>query len=69
MAKLVWAFNLSPDSPDSEIDDSVETGYFGGFLICPKEFPLKIEIRSNAHAAVVEREMEDVTPFLATFKE
>ena len=66
MAKLVWAFELTPAG---EIDDSVETGYFGGFLICPKEFPLDIKVRSEAHAAVIEREMEDVRPFLAKFKE
>lgn len=66
MAKLVWAFELTPAG---EIDDSVETGYFGGFLICPKKFPLDIKVRSEAHAAVIEREMEDVRPFLAQFKE
>lgn len=66
MAKLVWAFDLIPCG---EIDDSVATGYIGGFLICPKEFPLDVKVRSEKHAAVIEREMDEVRPFLAKFKE
>ena len=66
MAKLVWTFDLTPAG---EIDDSVDTGYFGGFLICPKEFPLNMKSRSTEHARVIERELEEVKPFLARFKE
>ena len=65
MAKLVWTFDFAPG--EGEIDDSVETGYFGGFLMCPKQFPLKITPRSDAHAKVVEKEFEGVKPFLEKF--
>lgn len=67
MAKLVWAFDLRPG--EGEIDDSVDTGYIEGFLICPKQFPLRITPRSDQHAAVIEQELRNVTPFLQRFGE
>ena len=62
MAKPVWTFDFAPG--EGEIDDSVSTGYFGGFLIAPKQFPLQITPRSDAHAAVIKQEMRNVQPFL-----
>lgn len=66
MAKLVWAFSFTAPS-NTKVDDSVETGYVGGFLICPKVFPLDIVVRSKEHAEVIERELKEVQPFLDTF--
>lgn len=65
MAKLVWAFDFTPG--EGKIDTTIETGFFGGFLICPKEFPLLIKSRSEVHAAVIEKELEDIQPFLDRF--
>lgn len=67
MAKLVWAFDFIPAGEG--IDDTVETGYFGGFLICPKKFPLTIKVRSEKHALIIREELEAVRPFLETFKD
>lgn len=66
MAKLVWVLDVTSSGG---IDDSVETGYIGGFLICPKAFPVTIRIRSPEHASIVKRELEDIRSFLETFKE
>ncbi|KAJ5781029.1 hypothetical protein N7457_006189 [Penicillium paradoxum] len=63
IAKLVWAFNIERDTTAGPPDVSVETGYEGGFLICPKKFPLKITPRSKAHAAVIESEFEGLTRY------
>ena len=66
MAKLVWAFDILPG--EGKIDQSVATGCIGGFLICPKEFPLKLVPRSAGHASTIEAELEAEKPFLAKFK-
>ncbi|KAL4881003.1 cytochrome P450 [Aspergillus karnatakaensis] len=62
IAKLVWAFNLERDEA-AKPDISVETGYEGGFLVCPKKFPIKITPRSEAHAAIIQREFEGLKGF------
>ena len=62
MAKLVWAFDLSPGNGLSEedIDSSIETAWTNGFLTAPKPFPLVITPRSPQHAAVIKQECESV---------
>jgi hypothetical protein len=67
MAKLVWAFDISLQEY-TMTDDSVLGGYEGGFLVCPKRFPLVLNPRSPEHVAIVDAEMEQVQPFLNTFK-
>jgi hypothetical protein len=67
MAKLVWAFDISLQE-HTMTDDSVLNGYEGGFLVCPKRFPLVLNPRSPGHVAIVDAEMEQVQPFLDTFK-
>ncbi|EON69256.1 hypothetical protein W97_08416 [Coniosporium apollinis CBS 100218] len=63
MAKLVWAFSISPGKDvngkslsKDEIDDSIETQWTDGFLTAPKPFPITIRVRSPAHAEVIDRE-------------
>lgn len=63
IAKMVWAFNIEKDVSASSPDISVDTGYEGGFLICPKKFPLKITPRSDAHATILKAEFEGMKDF------
>ena len=63
IAKMVWAFHIERDPAVSRPDVSVETGYEGGFLICPKKFPLSMTPRSEAHAAIIQREFEGLKGF------
>jgi hypothetical protein len=67
MAKLVWAFDMSMQE-HTITDESVLNGYEGGFLVCPKRFPLVLNPRSPEHVAIVDAEMDKVQPFLDTFK-
>ncbi|KAI9375031.1 cytochrome P450 [Aspergillus egyptiacus] len=62
IAKIVWGFNLEQEE-GACLDTSVETGYEGGFLVCPKKFPIKITPRSETHAAVIQREFEGLRAF------
>jgi cytochrome P450 len=63
MAKIVWTFNLDHDASKGPLDFSIETGYEGGFLVCPKKFPVKITPRSEKHAKVIQREFEGLQGF------
>ncbi|KAL2835986.1 cytochrome P450 [Aspergillus pseudoustus] len=69
IAKMVWAFDFAIEGADADArggrrpDVSVETGYQGGFLVCPKKFPVRIRPRSDKHAAVVRREWEGLRGF------
>lgn len=63
MAKMVWAFNIEQDMAAGPPDVSVETGYEGGFSVCPKKFPLKMTPGSEAHAAVIQGEFEGLKRF------
>jgi hypothetical protein len=67
MAKLVWAFDISLQE-HVHTDDSMQSGYEGGFLVCPKRFPLILNPRSTQHVAIIDAEMEQVQPFLNSFK-
>ena len=50
MAKMLWAFDMSPrlDEQGSPlaVDTSPESGYSDGFLHCPKFFEANIQVRS-----------------------
>ncbi|OCL13013.1 cytochrome P450 [Glonium stellatum] len=65
MAKLVWAFEIKPGA--GNIDESVDTGYFGGFLIAPKRFPLQLIPRSATHANVIKEECSASLEYLSRF--
>ncbi|KAJ5807982.1 hypothetical protein N7474_009251 [Penicillium riverlandense] len=67
IAKMVWAFDIERDTAASPPDMSVETGYEGGFLVCPKKFPLKITPRSESHAATIKSEFEGMEGFYERF--
>ena len=66
MAKVVWAFDLSPgNNPETgkklsteEVDSSIETAWTNGFLTAPKPFPVIISPRSPQHSAVIKQECE-----------
>ncbi|KAL2206006.1 cytochrome P450 [Sarocladium strictum] len=66
MAKLVWTFAIKPGS--GTIDDSMETGYTGGFLVAPTKFPVSITPRSAERKAVIAREFSECSELLAQFK-
>jgi cytochrome P450 len=65
MAKMVWAldFEIGEGEGGGRPDVSVETGYDGGFLVCPKKFPVRIRPRSEGHADVIRREYEGLSAF------
>jgi hypothetical protein len=65
MAKIVWTFNITSTSP---VDTSIETGYNGGLLLCPKKYPAIFEVRSDMHRRVVEREYAQAEMFLQKFQ-
>ncbi|KAK9419088.1 putative Cytochrome P450 [Seiridium unicorne] len=58
MAKIAWAFNLSPGS--EAVDDDIVTAYHDGFLIAPKKFPILITPRSDRHKNVIENEYDSI---------
>ncbi|KAF7557676.1 hypothetical protein G7046_g5968 [Stylonectria norvegica] len=60
MAKIAWAFNLSP-SPGTVVDDDINTAYHDGFLIAPKRFPILITPRSDIHKDIIENEYHSIT--------
>jgi hypothetical protein len=68
MAKLVWAFHIEKPK-GCVLDESVETGYEGGFLICPKHFPLKLTVRSQEHLDVVQSELVSAQQVLSAFRD
>lgn len=69
IAKLVWAFDIDvlPERHE-EVDDSPLSGYQGGFVVNPYKYPVRIRPRSDRHAEIVRKEVEDMKPFLAKFK-
>lgn len=66
MAKIAWAFDLSPGA--EHIDDDVSTAYSDGFLIAPEKFPIIITPRSTKHGDIVTQEYENVKPFLRKYE-
>ncbi|KAJ5138483.1 uncharacterized protein N7515_003331 [Penicillium bovifimosum] len=62
IAKLVWGFSIGPGLDENgnpvEYDYSPETGYSEGFLVCAKDFPCEIKVRSEARRATIMREFE-----------
>ncbi|KAL3496553.1 cytochrome P450 [Aspergillus germanicus] len=65
MAKMVWAldFEVGGGEGGGPTDVSVETGYHGGFLVCPKKFPIRIRPRSEGHADIIRQEYEGLSAF------
>lgn len=67
IAKIVWAFDLSPGSEVVDVD--VETAYHNGFLIAPKRFPILITPRSERHRDIIVKEYENMKPFWEKYDE
>jgi hypothetical protein len=65
MAKIVWTFDITASAP---VDTSIETGYNGGFLLCPKKYPAIFKVRSEKHGQIVEREYGEAEGFLRRFQ-
>ena len=57
-AKLLWAFKFHHD-PGMINDVSAETGSSQGFMHCVKDYGCRIELRSDAKRATIEREMAE----------
>lgn len=57
MAKILWAFDLSPKLDEKGlrlmVDTSAESGYTDGFLHCPKPFEANIQVRSARRAETI----------------
>lgn len=62
IAKICWAFSIEPAVDEQgqviESDLSPETGYSEGFLVCAKDFPCKIAVRSEARRDTIMKEFE-----------
>ncbi|EZF75465.1 hypothetical protein H105_02979 [Trichophyton soudanense CBS 452.61] len=60
MAKILWAFNISPmrdtQGHPLHINTDPATGYTDGFLRCPKPFPVKINLRSGRRQETIDAE-------------
>lgn len=67
MAKIAWAFDLSPGS--GAVDDDIDTAYSDGFLIAPKKFPILITPRSDRHKDVIVNEYESIKPFFQKYED
>ncbi|KIX02156.1 uncharacterized protein Z518_08095 [Rhinocladiella mackenziei CBS 650.93] len=62
MSKLLWAFSFEKEVDANgrvmEPDQSYETGYSEGFLVCTKPFPCKIIPRSQKRVETIMKEFE-----------
>ena len=66
MSKLVWAFDITTDSP---VDTNVASAYTEGFLTASIKFPVAFTPRSAEHAATIEREFKEAEKFLAKYED
>ncbi|RYP80176.1 hypothetical protein DL769_002589 [Monosporascus sp. CRB-8-3] len=67
MAKIAWAFDLSPGS--GAVDDNIDTAYHDGFLIAPKKFPILITPRSDRHKNVIADEYHSIKSFWEKYED
>jgi cytochrome P450 family 619 len=58
-AKLLWAFEFLPEEDGAVPDVDPRTGYSEGFLICAKNYPLGLQVRSEARRETIVREFEE----------
>ena len=62
-AKLLWAFEFLPGEDNSghaiEPDTDPETGYSEGFLVCAKDYELRVRVRSEKRRETIVREFEE----------
>ena len=67
MAKIAWAFDLSPGL--DAVNDDIDTAYHDGFLIAPKRFPISITPRSKKHKNVIESEYSSIKSFWEKYED
>lgn len=57
LAKLLWAFDISPKLDERgipvRVDASAESGYTDGFVICAKPFQAQLQVRSAARKETI----------------
>ena len=62
-AKLLWAFEFLPGEDASgnlsTPDVDPKTAYSEGFLVCAKDYPLGLRVRSDARRETIVREFEE----------
>lgn len=62
-AKLLWAFEFLPgedaSGKPSTPDVDPKTGYSEGFLVCAKDYPLRLRVRSDARHETIVKEFEE----------
>ena len=72
IAKLLWAFRfltgVDTNGNKLEVDTNPQTGYSEGFLVCAKNFPCKMEVRSDARRKTIEREYQDAQRIFERFE-
>lgn len=65
-AKLLWGFEFTQDA-NLINDASAETGSSQGFMHCVKDYGCRIELRSEAKRATIEREQQEAQSVFARF--
>jgi cytochrome P450 len=55
IARLFWAFNIRKSVDENGNDIEPSTAAQPGFLLTPVNFPCKLEVRSDKHAAIIEQ--------------
>jgi cytochrome P450 family 619 len=57
-AKLLWAFEFEAEDGAENLDVDPQTAYSEGFLVCAKNYGLKIRVRSEGRRETILRETE-----------
>lgn len=57
-AKLLWAFEFRGENGPEGIETDVGKAYSEGFLVCAREWGLKVKVRGEERRGTVEREFE-----------
>lgn len=63
LRKLIWGFHIRAIK-----EEKVDIDYRGGSLVRPPPFGVEFRVRSEVHAAVLEREAEEARVFMEGFE-
>ena len=68
-AKLLWAFEFSEpiDPATGQVQPLDPDAYTSANLVCPLPYKVHIRPRSEAHVAVIKRELTGAEEFLAQY--
>ncbi|KAJ5305888.1 hypothetical protein N7508_004903 [Penicillium antarcticum] len=67
MAKMVWLFDIRPDSLES-LDMDIGSGFTDGIIVAPKKVPIQFVPRSNQHARIIRDELQGSQDLFATYE-